>query len=47
MTYDPGHAAKVAEGPLVAADWSAERMAARLESLYFQMLGRRSGETSA
>ena len=29
-----------------AADWSAERMAARLESLYFQMLGRRSGETS-
>lgn len=27
-----------AEGPLVAADWSAERMAARLEVLYREML---------
>jgi glycosyltransferase involved in cell wall biosynthesis len=28
-----------AEGPLVAADWSAGRMAERLEELYREMLG--------
>jgi len=36
-----------AAGPLVAADWSADWMAERLENLYFQILGRRAGAAKA
>ena len=36
-----------AEGPLVAAEWSAARMADRLEALYLQILGRSPTETTA
>ena len=40
LLRDPGlRASLAAEGPRVAAEWSADRMAQRLEELYRGMLG--------